>query len=250
MDRYVNVISGLPRTGKTHLLDSIMERPEYRNAPVIRMDEVGRRFWGDRQSMRAGSTTTELTRTEKIYRNELTRCEIKNRLVVYNTEIVMAEMPLLTRGNHQRPLVEMVESAGQYIKEIQQDQYLRDTNPVSADFPSVHLNVVLLYASLDRVRIRIENSSKSAVANSDAGHINVYLDAALQFEFPECYMPLLVDTTKESQRAEQQRIEEVLAFFRGDIPQGDLAAINSRRIRDANSYLEEAKDQARIANIR
>ena len=88
MDRYVNVISGLPRTGKTTILESIIINPEYSSAVIVGMDEVGDFLWRERQAMRRGSTDTELTRTEKIYRNEATRNEIKKQLIVGNAGII------------------------------------------------------------------------------------------------------------------------------------------------------------------
>ena len=152
MDGYANVISGLPRAGKTNLLERVTERPEYKSAVIVNMDEVGKKLWGDRQSAREGSTDTELTDTEKILRNEGTRWDMKVQLVLHNAGIVFAEMPILTRDYHQRPLVEMVSNAEWYIQGIEKDLAIRNSQPLPANPSRVYLNVVLLYASLDIVR--------------------------------------------------------------------------------------------------
>lgn len=252
MDRYVNVISGLPRTGKSYLLNNIRRRPEYQDAEVVRMDKVGKRLYGERQATRAGSTTTELTLTEKRFRNDETRLEMRRQLVANNAEVILMETPLLTWRYHQRPLVEIVASAQWYVRGIEREIAERNLEPYP--FPSgVHLNVVLLYASPDVVRERFkkEKRRKRATANSDAGHVNIFLDAALKFQFPdpEYYLPLLVDTTEESRAAQRQRVEEVLAFLRGEIPKREVKLIYSGRLPQAVSYLKETRKQARIAGL-
>jgi len=250
MDRYVNVISGLPRTGKTTLLENITGKPEYKGAVIVRMDEVGNLLWRERQAVRKGSTDTELTPTEKVYRNEATRNEIKKQLIVKNAGIVFSEMPLLTRQYHQRPLVEIVSSAEWYIQGIEKDIANRNSPPSPVNPSRVHLNVVLLYASPDIVRERVEKDKENPRSKSDAGHINIFLDAALKFEFPDCYPYLLVDTTDESLGADQQRIEEVIAFLMGSISPQELASLNFERMPEAVADLEEARRQAEIAGIK
>lgn len=253
MDRYVNVISGLPRTGKSYLLKDIKRQPEYLDAVIVRMDKVGRRLYGKRQATRAGSTTTELTPIEKIFRNDETRLEMRRQLVAYNAGVILMETPLLTREYHQQPLVEIVANAQWYIGGIEKELADRNSQPLPSKESEVHLKVVLLYASPDVVRERFEKESKRKIptANSDAGHINIFLDAAVKFQFPDsnCYVPLLVDTTEESHAAHLKRVEEVSSFLRGDILPEELLSINSKRMPKAVAYLEEARRQAGIAGI-
>lgn len=50
-------------------------------------------------------------------------------------------------------------------------------------------------------------------------------DTALQFEMPESYDPFPINTTDESEEAEQQRMQELTAFFlRGEKPHPGILA--------------------------
>ncbi len=87
-----------------------------------------------------------------------------------------------------------------------------------------------MHSSLERIAQRVEraNSSQGKI-DSDASHLDVYLRAALQFEFPTIYTPLIIDTTDESESARKQQIEEVLYFLREGVDKKGLEQIKQKK---------------------
>lgn len=104
--RNICVLSGLECTGKTTYLRKLMSRSEFRDAISISLDDVGVRYWRQRV----------MTRTEKVYRNQLAREEIERRIIVDGVKTVLLEMVMLTRKNHQNPFVRMVAETKDYLR--------------------------------------------------------------------------------------------------------------------------------------
>lgn len=235
--RYINVLSGLICAGKSAYLRTLMRRPEFRDAISVGLDDIGTRYWGRRA----------MTSTEKVYRNQLAREEVQRRIIVDGTQTVLLEMVMLTRKNHQEPFVRMVAKTEQYLRLIEPERAkMEQRDPVSDD-SSIHLNVVLLYCSLERVQERIERRKREGSSNSPVMSMSGALHAAIQFEMPEAYIPLPIDTTDESEEAECNRMQEIMAFFlQGKTPS---QAVIDARMAEARKCLHALKEEAEKTGI-
>jgi hypothetical protein len=173
MDRTVVIVAGPTLSGKSWLLKSIHPSLVSRGTAVVRMDDVRRLFWGERH----------LTNTEGVYRNELTRNEIKRQLVIEGARLVLAEIPLLTRAKHQSPLLEMVLSAQEYIRGIDRDRWAVGQVPPES---VVHLRVIYLYTSLEMAQVRLsQRMGQTDASNTNVFSIEQYLSIVNQTELPE-----------------------------------------------------------------
>ena len=76
------------------------------------LNEVGIRYFGKRI----------MTKTEKVYRNQLAREEIQRRIIVDGASQILLDMPMLTRENHQEPFVRMVEETNRYLEIIEPER--------------------------------------------------------------------------------------------------------------------------------
>lgn len=204
-EKNINIVSGLICTGKSRILKLLRQQREFHNAYSLRLDDVGVQYWGKHAN---------LTKHEKVFRNEVMRFIIKQRLVIYDTSQILLEMPMLTRAYHQEPFVDMIRDTQRQLRLIEPERVAQGRKALDGLPCFVNLNVVLLYCDIETVRKRIERK----VSLLDTGNnpvidmTNIY-DTALQFEMPKSYYPLLINTSDESPEAEQQRLCEITAFF-------------------------------------
>lgn len=235
MDRRVLVISGVTLSGKSWLLERLLRMPEYQSATVVRMDDVRKQWWGDR----------DLTSVEGNFRNELTRITIKAKLVIEEASLLLVEMPLLTRKIHQEPVVEQIRDAERYIRAIEKEKAERKKqNPPQP--ASVDLRVVLLFCSPHRAYARLDKRLSGAdAANTIVFDEARYLSIAARFELPDLatYIPLPIDTTDEN---EDRILQEAKDFFDGRPV--ELSEI-TQRLSVAQRYLNEAKEEAQRRGI-
>src|SRR3989344_3980805 len=189
MDRAINVLSGITGSGKSWLLKKMLERPEFQNTVHVQMDVIGKRVWGDRW----------ITPTERVFRNELTRNEIKMKLIVEKAKIVFLEMPLLTRKYHQKPLVAVARDTERYLQAIEKELAQKENR--EAVQPHVRLNVVLVYCDIETVSRRINDRNRE----SDATGTNVfdlhgYFETSAHFQLPDMalYTALPLNTCDET----------------------------------------------------
>lgn len=234
----INVLSGLICVGKSTYLEQLTRVPEFRDAVSVSLDEVGVRHWGGRT----------MTKTEKVYRNQLAREEVQRRIIVDGAENVLLEMVMLTRKNHQEPLIRIVEETERYLRVIEPERAALEGKELPEGYGTINLNVVLLYCSLDRVRERILRRSLSGDSyNSPVLSMEGVFDAAVQFELPEVYEPLPINTTEEGARAEQERMQEIMAFFlRGERPAKEVIRL---RMKEAEMHLGQLQEEAIKAGI-
>lgn len=236
MDRCINVISGMTGSGKSWLLEKILSLPQHKTAVLVRMDEIGKRFWGDRW----------ITKTERVYRNELTRNEIKTLLIVYGAKTLFLEAPMLTRKNHQEPFVAMIRSAEKYLQAIETDMAEKESTPPPT-LTHVHLNVILLYCDLETAAARIEKrDSATDATNTNVFSFDGFLETAVQFELPESktYIPLPINTAR---MRETEIVKEAVEFFRGKyFPR----RVVETRLKEAERYLIQGKELAKSRGIK
>ncbi len=229
MDRNVFVISGITLSGKSWLLAELLKRPEHNLATVVRMDDIRKKFWGDRP----------LTNAEGVYRNELTRNEVKRALIIDGVKTVVVEMPMLTRLNHQKPFVDMVFDAEKYIQAIEKE------NTALLSPSKVRLKVVLAYCSPAAAFARIgKRKSELNISNTNVFTGAQYLSIASRFELPDKtdYVPLPIDTSDESPENAERITSEVSAFLDGQTVI-DLSSVYER-LQTVRNYLDEAKAEA------
>ena len=235
--RHINILSGLICTGKSAYLRKLMGRPEFRDATTVSLDDIGILYWGRRT----------MTGTEKIYRNQLAREEVQRRIIVDGAQTVLLEMVMLTRKKHQEPFVRMVADTEQYLRLIETERAKIGQRQFVQDDSNVRLNVVLLYCSLERVQERIERRKREGNSNSPVLSMDGVLHAAIQFEMPEVYDSLPLDTTDECEEAECNRMQEITAFFlREEKP---TQAVFDTRMNEARKCLYELKQEAKKEGI-
>ena len=176
--------------------------PGFQKAVVVRMDDVRVQLYGDRSD-------THVTKSEHLFKNEKTRNLILEELIL-GAELVLTEAILLTEEGHQKPFLEMLERADNYVQVIEQEYAKRD-NARTPDSPSmVFGRVILFHASLAATERRIERSS--ADLQGLYGAVSV-------LEYPKLYQPLVVDTSDESGPVHARQVEEIQDFvFRGLLP--------------------------------
>jgi len=211
----LGVFSGLTLSGKSFFRTWAMNLPEYKLAVFVAMDDVRQRLWPARSSN---------TKTEHVFKNEATRFEVKTRLIVEKPPVMFLEMGMLTREAHQRPLMEMVESANGYLQAIEREQAERDGKPIPESFPAVDFRCVYFYCDAEAVKRRItyrqlELETLGNASGTDVFNFDGFLQGARQIEIPPAgYTPLYVNTSDESQEGLARQREEVLSFLKGEMP--------------------------------
>lgn len=239
MDRNVNVISGLICVGKSRLLEQLRRHPEFQKAFTLSLDDIGIRHWGKRI----------MTKTEKVYRNELARNEIKTALIVNDVRTVLLEMVMLTRKNHQNPFMEMILDTERYLRLTEPERAGLEGKSLPEGPPRVNLNVILLYCDFTTVKRRIEQRRKEAEkTNSPILNMEGVLDAAIQFEMPEAYTPLPINTSDESAATEKKRMREIIRFFLEQRLPADRVV--RKRLEESAQYLAELQEIARKLGMR
>ncbi len=235
--RSINVFSGCSCVGKSTYRDKFGNLPELQGAVSVGLNEVGIRYFGKRI----------MTKTEKVYRNQLAREEIQRRIIVDGASQILLDMPMLTRENHQEPFVRMVEETNRYLEIIEPERAALENKTLDPSLCTVKLNVVLLYCSLNRVRDRIERRKRDANYADSILRMEGVLRMGSQFEMPEAYEPLLINTTDESEEAEKGRMSEILTFFlRGEKPSQEIVR---GRMLEAQAFLDELKAEAARAGV-
>lgn len=235
MKRQVNVISGLTLSGKSWLLEKLLQIPEFRSAAVIRMDDIRKQFWGDKP----------ITSVEGIFRNELTRMMIKAQLIIDEAPLILVELPMLSRKNHQEPFVQMIRETEWFIQEIEKERADKEGRALS-ELTTVALRVVLLYCSPQKAHERLPRRRDGADAtNTIVFDEDQYLSIATRFELPDekTYVPLPVNTTDDDK---ERILQEVLDFLNGRLLDQELT---EKRLGQAQQYLNEAKEEARRRGI-
>lgn len=234
----VGVFSGVVFSGKSFFRNWVMGLPEYRDAFFASADAVRQRLYGDRSD-------THITKTEHVFKNETTRFEVKTRLIVEKPPAVFLEMVMLTREAHQRPFVEMVESANWYLQTIEQEEAQRDSRPIPESPVKVDFRCIYFYCDLEAVKRRIgyrqrELETVGNVTSASVFDFDGFLRGARQVEIPPAgYIPLYLNTSDESQEALNRQREEILSFLRGEMPISEEEL--QRRAAEAVAILEQAR---------
>lgn len=231
----LGVFSGLTLSGKSFFRNWAMDLPEYKNAMFVATDDVRQRLWSTRSGF--------LTKTEYLFNNEATRFEVKTRLIVEAPSAVFLEMVMLTREAHQRPFVEMVQSANQYLWAIEREEAARDGKPIPESPITVDFRCIYFYCDMEAVKRRIgyrqrELETIGNASSTDVFNFDGFLLGARQIEIPPAgYTPLYINTSDESQEALARQREEVLSFLKGEMPvsEGEL----QRRASEAMTILDK-----------
>lgn len=207
-DRNIVVFSGLPFSGKSFMLKKIVQHEGFKDATVVRLDEVFHRLYKNRAD-------NHVTKTEHLFKNEELRSDILRHMVL-GAEKVVTEAVMLTRDNHQRVFVELTKKAEHYVRTIEAEYAERDGVSIPKTPFSVNLKVILCFASPEIIERRANHLSEErkgdlAPVSTLKGTWNAYR----QFEFPDetTYEPLYINTTGESDGAGQVRMSEILAFI-------------------------------------
>lgn len=227
----VCVISGLTLSGKSFLRNWLVAQPEFKDAHQLAMDDIRRQVWKDK----------DLTCIEHIFKNELTRNALKTKIVIERPRVTILEMVMLTREYHQKPFLEILQSARWYVENIQKE---KGENKADIGF-----RCVLLYCDLETVRRRIQYRLKERdnTTGADVFDLRGYLDDAGEFELPVDYIPLPINTSDESFDSVKRIHEEVISFLRGQMPISDEEF--KRRTKEASDILAEAKRYAKEGGI-
>lgn len=199
---------------------------------IVRMDKIRTQLYGERAD-------TDITATEHLFKNEVTRYEIL-KLLVCGVPTVLNESVMLTVSKHQEPFVQMISKAQGYVEAIECEQYKQRGLPLPLHPTKVNLRVLLFFASPEVIAIRAARGHTEERTESFASFSNLrgMWNAVRQFEFPDNrhYSPLLVDTTDESLSAEEERMAEIQEF----LSEGKLdQRINEKRLQGAKKYHSE-----------
>lgn len=165
--RTLVVICGMPTTGKTTLTQALKEFFAGDECRFISMDEVREKTWGSKKS---------LTDTEHLYKNRVTEREAQNAFIVHGASYVFYDAVILTRENHQKPLMAMVEETEDWLSEIQEQKV------GSAGTVEIEVKAVWLTCPAEVIKDRLE----ARFADPDGLH-SVDMDAwyALQQRFED-----------------------------------------------------------------
>lgn len=221
-DRVVVLCSGLTYAGKSHLITQLLADEELkRYADVVRLDDVYRRLFNNR-------IDHEVTKTEHLYKNEVWRQDMLQRLVLGAAPVVISEAVMLTRRAHQQPFVDMLQRAQAYLEQIAIEK--------SLPAPTIRFKPLLMFASPETIerRAREDRGRDSAVRGLADASISY-----LQFEFPEEYEPLYLDTSLETAEANQGRIVEARAFINGGSLPSDNAKRREAAVRAHQAFLQK-----------
>ena len=157
--RTLVVVCGLPTTGKTTVTQALKKHfvgDQYR---FVAMDEVREETWGSKKS---------LTDTEHVYKNRVTEREAQNAFIVHEATCVFYDAVMLTREQHQKPLVAMVKDTEDWLSEIQQDKL---GTPIDVQ---VRIRCVWLTCPAEVIKQRLEqrfvDPSGAHSVNMDAWH--------------------------------------------------------------------------------
>lgn len=223
-NREVIVISGLISAGKSWLLERLVPNYPPETTALIQIDDVQQKYWG---RFDGGVLTT----TERVYRNELVRNEVKTALIVDGARTVFVEAVMLTRQLHQRPFREMVNSAEDYLQAIAKER--------GEPKPQVDLKVIMLYCDVDTIRQRMidRTQGKSGLVNPDAVNIADFVNAARQYELPEpeVYRPMPINNSLGVGGL-------VLSEAFGFLESGTVnPAVYEQRMNESAQFLQEAR---------
>lgn len=221
----VCVISGLTFSGKSFLSNWLITQPEFKDVCQVAMDDVRQQVWGNKS----------LTCTEHVFKNELTRNIVKAKIIVERPRMIFLEMVMLTREYHQKPFLEMVQSASRYADRIQ--------NEKGEGKVDIKFRCVLLYCDLETVSRRIQYRLKGNATGADVFDLQGYLDDAEEFELPCDYAPLPINTSDESAESVKKIRDEVIAFLQGQMSISD--GEYHRRMQEAADILTESKKYAK-----
>lgn len=234
----VGVFSGLVFSGKSFFRNWVMSLPEYKDEVFVSADAVRGRLYRDRSD-------THITKTEHVFKNEVTRFEVKTRLIVKRPPAVFLEMVMLTREAHQRPFVDMVESVNWYLQTIEEEEAKRDGQPVLESPVRVDFRCIYFYSDLEAVKRRIgyrkrELETMGNISNASVFDFDGFLRGAQQIEIPPTgYVPLYLNTSDESEEALNRQRQEVLSFLRGEMPITEKEL--ERRAVEAVGFLDHAR---------
>lgn len=234
----VGVFSGLVFSGKSFFRNWVMSLSEHKDAVFVSADAVRNRLYGDRSD-------THITKTEHVFKNEVTCFEVKSKLIVERSPAVFLEMVMLTREAHQQPFVEMVKSANCYLQTIEQEEAQRDGKPTPESPVKVDFKCIYFYSDLEAAKRRIgyrkrELETLGNVTNASVFDLGGFLRGAQQIEIPPTgYTPLYLNTSDESEEALNRQRGEVLSFLRGEMPINEKEL--QRRAVEAVAFLDQAR---------
>lgn len=229
-DRSIFVVSGLPYSGKSSLVKQLCERPWYEGAVTFSQDKSGRSLYRDRND-------AHITKTEHIFKNEWMRYEILRSLVL-GAKIVLVDSVMLTRLNHQKPMIEMIARAQQYVQAIELEKENQVAAP-SSQAPIIRLKVLLCFATPEVLESRLLSLESQDRIREDFGpllDLRGIWGAYQYFEFPDTstYEPIYVDTSDVSPRAQHKRMAGIDKFFREGVI--DVALNESSKQKALDSY--------------
>jgi hypothetical protein len=203
-NRTVLVVSGLQYGGKSWLFKKILKSVVLTNATAVSIDAVRKQLYGNRSDK-------SLTKSEHIFKNEWFRYEIMKQLITSESDIV-AEAVMLTRRDHQLPMVEIVDRSRGYLERIAEER--------GVDKPKVNLRVVFVYARPEVIMDRMSRNQEERLAtHSPVFNLSDMWGAYSQFEFPDGggYTPLYLDTSDEGTEADDARLREIESFVDGQV---------------------------------
>ena len=236
-DQAVVVVSGLPYSGKSYLLNQMLSNlPEFKDATCLSLDQVRQGLFGERQD-------SHITKTEHIFKNHALRYQILEKIVL-GASMVVTEAVMLTRNDHQKPFVDLIAEANRYRSSIEIEASVRDETPAPQLFSSVHLRVILAYADAETIRLRATQGSSAdrLAAASSVFDLLGARNAYIGFEFPDSstYSPLYINTSASSDAATRVRLGEVRAFVLGGMI-AEAVIENERREEEAQTAYERVK---------
>lgn len=192
MDRTVILVCGLGTTGKSYWTKMIAAFLNDMKPQIVDLDEVRTANWGQQH----------LSDIEHVFKNELTRMEVKKKFVIDKARVVILNMTMLTEEKHQKPFVEMLEDTSRVLGEIEGE-------PVKIKIKAIWMDCD--YKTTVR---RIERKRQDPDNISDVIDVSVFENGRRQFEPPGKYYPFIkIDTSDESPEATIQRAKEIFEFI-------------------------------------
>ena len=229
----MGIFSGTIFGGKSTTLEYIHGLPQYLNTDIIKMDEI---------RLNVFNSNRPLLKTEHVFKNEATRFELKKKIISERPRIIFSEMVMLTRKDHQKPLVDMVIDTKRYLQCIHDEERVPMNNTLKPS--DLDLRVILFFCDTDAVVRRIQYRNNNIKEEGRGGLFRItweqWVDHMQEFEIPVDYEPLLIDTSDESLNGIARNQMEALRFLSGEPVDEN---INNQRRKKLQAIIDGARQK-------
>lgn len=202
------IISGLPLSGKTRLLDWLAGQKPFSEYLRLSVDEIRLGLFGERK----------LSWSEHMLKNEVAWLRIKTVHLIEKRS-VLHEVPMLNSSDYYEPVLRMVDDTNRYSLAIYNEKS-KEMEGIPLYMTS--LKVVHLFCGADIAteraeRRRIEISRYGNQSGTDVFDWKTRRVGIMKMEFPTIFNPLYVDTSDETAQCVELYQRDILGYLLGNL---------------------------------